>query len=154
MSTTYNGAKQVAQLQQLSQHDHIAPLTSVQTCLAESAWPKAAHDTASGIVTGALPCQQSQESLAPSAAAFGMPLIAQDSGLASREKHTLECNSDPGAGSQSPPNKKRCMKSGEAELTSQSDKAANRAASERTVKAPADQSPKSHETRDEVSHLP
>ncbi len=148
------GAKQVTELQQLSQHDLSSSHKNAQTRLAASAMPKPAHETASGIVTGALPRQQSQESLAPSAAAFEMPSIAQGSGLASSKKHTLECTSDTGAGSQSPPNKKRCMKSDEAELTSQSDKAANRAAAKHTVKVPADQSPQSHETSDEVSHLP
>jgi len=155
VSPNYKGAKKVAELQQLPQHDHIASLTNVQTRLAASVVPKSAHKTASGVVTGALPCQQRQESLAPSAAALETPSIAQGSGLASSKKHTLECTSDTGAGSQSPPyDKKRCMRSYQAELTSQSDKAANRAAAKHTVKVSADQSPQSRETRDEVSHLP
>ncbi len=154
MSPNYKGAKQVTELQQLSQHDLSSSLTNVQTRLASSALPKAALKTVSGIVTGSLPRQQSQESLAPPAAASGMPSIAQGSGLASSIKHMHECTSHKGAGSQSPPNKRRCIKSDQAELTSQSDKAVNRAASERTLKTPADQSPQSHETRDEVSKLP
>ena len=150
VSLSNNGAKQVAELQQLSQHDLSSPLENAQTSLAASALPQAALKTTSGVVTESVPCQHRQESLAVS----GMPSIAQGSGLASRKKHTLECISNTGAGSQSPPNKKkRCMRSYQAELTSQSDKAANRAAAEHTLTAPADQSPQSRETRDEVSHL-
>jgi len=106
-------------LKQLSRHDLSNPLTNVQTRLASSALPKAA------VKTGSLPHQQSQESPAPSVATCGMPLIAQGPGLASSKKHMLDCTSNKGAGSQSPPNKKRCIERDQAELTSQSDKAVN-----------------------------
>ncbi|KAL0038311.1 hypothetical protein WJX77_001654 [Trebouxia sp. C0004] len=99
---------------------------------------KAALETTSGIVTRSLPRQQSQESLAPPAPASGMPSSAQGSGLASSKKHTLESTINTGVRSQSPPNKRRCTESGQAELTSQRDKAVNRAASEHTLKALAD----------------
>lgn len=135
-------------LKQLSRHDLSSPLTNVQTRLASSALPKAA------VKTGSLPHQQSQESPAPSVATCGMPLIAQGPGHASSKKHMLDCTSNEGAGSQSPPNKKRCIERDHAELTSKSDKAVNRASLRRRLKAAADQYPQSHETREEVSHLP
>ena len=135
-------------LKQLSRHDLSNPLTNVQTRLASSALPKAA------VKTGSLPHQQSQESPAPSVATCGMPLIAQGPGLASSKKHMLDCTSNKGAGSQSPPNKKRYIERDQAELTSQSDKAVNRASLRRSLRAPADQYPQSHETGEEISHLP
>ncbi len=154
VSPNCSGAKQVAELQQLSQHDLSNSLKNAQTRLASSALLKAALKTASVVVTGSLPRKQSQESLAPSAAAFGMPSTAEGSSLASSKKHTLELTSHKGARSQSPPSKRRCIKSDQAEPTSQRDKAVNKSASGRTLKAPAIQSPQSHETMDQVSKLP